>query len=92
MFSEPDRFASAGCLSFQPIHSCKNGETTLTGPPSSSQASILWSGNHTSTPSATSLVVQKTSELDLTPMGRCCLMFTWRKEGSVLEEERETFC
>ena len=64
MFSEPGRFASAGCLSFQPIHSCKNGETTLTGPPSSSQASILWPGTHTSTPSATSLVVQKTSELD----------------------------
>ena len=64
MVSEPDRFASAGCLSFQTIHSCKNGETTLTGPPSSSQTSIPWPGTHTSTPSATSLVMQKTSELD----------------------------
>ena len=39
-FTESDRFASAGCLSFQPIHSCENGETTLMGPPSSSQTSI----------------------------------------------------
>ena len=63
MFSDQTGL-QAGCLSFQPIHSCKNGETTLTGPPSLSQTSIPLPDTYTLTPSATSLVVQKTSELD----------------------------